>query len=79
MATVNETVYRSSLTDPAGFWAQAARDIEWIKPAERVLDDSVRRSTDGLPVECSIPATTRSTGISTAVAATRWRSFTTRR
>jgi propionyl-CoA synthetase len=40
MATVNETVYRSSLTDPAGFWAQAARDIEWIKPAERVLDDS---------------------------------------
>jgi propionyl-CoA synthetase len=35
-----EQVYRRSLEDPAGFWAQAAQDIDWIKPAERVLDDS---------------------------------------
>ena len=35
-----DTVYRRSLADPAGFWAQAAKDIEWITPAERVLDDS---------------------------------------
>jgi propionyl-CoA synthetase len=40
MATVSETIYRRSLTDPAGFWAEAARDIEWIKPAEQVLDSS---------------------------------------
>ena len=39
MATVRE-IYERSLTDPAGFWAEAARDIEWIKPAEQVLDSS---------------------------------------
>jgi propionyl-CoA synthetase len=39
MATVS-AVYERSLTDPAGFWAEAARDIEWIKPAEQVLDSS---------------------------------------
>lgn len=39
MATF-ETVYRRSLADPAGFWEEAARDIEWIKPAEQVLDAS---------------------------------------
>jgi propionyl-CoA synthetase len=35
-----ETVYRRSLTDPAGFWEEAARDIDWIRPADQVLDDS---------------------------------------
>src|SRR3712207_4350865 len=35
-----EAVYRRSLEDPAGFWAEAAQDIDWIRPAERVLDDS---------------------------------------
>ena len=39
MATVRE-IYERSLTDPAGFWAEAARDIEWIKPPEQVLDSS---------------------------------------
>jgi propionyl-CoA synthetase len=24
--------------DPAGFWAEAARDIDWIKPADKVFD-----------------------------------------
>jgi propionyl-CoA synthetase len=35
-----ETVYRRSLADPGGFWEEAAGDIEWIKPAEQVLDAS---------------------------------------
>ena len=26
--------------DPAGFWAEAARDVHWIKPAPTVLDDA---------------------------------------
>ena len=29
-----------SLSDPAGFWAEAARGIDWIEPWRRVLDDS---------------------------------------
>jgi propionyl-CoA synthetase len=32
--------YRRSLTDPAGFWADAAREIHWDRRWERVLDDS---------------------------------------
>jgi propionyl-CoA synthetase len=31
--------YRRSLDDPAGFWADAAAGIDWIRPPERVLDD----------------------------------------
>ena len=26
--------------DPAGFWAEAAKDVHWIKPASSVLDES---------------------------------------
>lgn len=29
-----------SLNDPEGFWAEAARGIDWIEPWQRVLDDS---------------------------------------
>jgi len=35
-----EATYRRSLEDPEGFWEEAARGIEWIRPPERVLDDS---------------------------------------
>jgi len=31
--------YERSLTDPEGFWGEAARDIDWIKRPSRVLDD----------------------------------------
>ncbi len=34
-----EKVYRRSIDDPAGFWADAAEDIDWIKRWDRVLDD----------------------------------------
>lgn len=26
--------------DPAGFWAEAAKDVHWMKPAPKVLDDA---------------------------------------
>ncbi len=35
-----EEVYRRSLEAPGEFWAQAAAEIDWIDPWERVLDDS---------------------------------------
>jgi propionyl-CoA synthetase len=31
--------YRRSLQDPEGFWAEAARAVDWYRPADRVLDD----------------------------------------
>ena len=33
-------IYRRSLSDPEGFWREAAADIDWITPPERILDDS---------------------------------------
>jgi propionyl-CoA synthetase len=35
-----ERVYRRSLDDPNGFWAEAARAIEWVREPDIVLDDS---------------------------------------
>ncbi len=31
-------VYDAWLKDPLAFWAEAAKDIDWIKPADRVFD-----------------------------------------
>src|SRR5712671_775176 len=31
-------VYARSLRDPEGFWAEAARDIDWIEPAKSIFD-----------------------------------------
>jgi propionyl-CoA synthetase len=31
-------VYARSLRDPEGFWAEAAGEIDWIKPAEKIFD-----------------------------------------
>jgi propionyl-CoA synthetase len=33
-------VYARSMRDPEGFWAEAAKGIDWVKPWTRVLDDS---------------------------------------
>ena len=33
-------VHQRSLADPAGFWAEAAQDIDWIEPWDQVLDTS---------------------------------------
>ncbi len=35
-----DEMYRRSLDDPDGFWAEAAGAIDWDEPWERVLDDS---------------------------------------
>jgi len=35
-----DAVYQRSLEDPEGFWAEAAREIDWYSPWDRVLDDS---------------------------------------
>ena len=35
-----DEVYQRSLTDPEGFWAEAAEEISWYKRWDKVLDDS---------------------------------------
>ncbi|MDB5617221.1 propionyl-CoA synthetase [Tardiphaga sp.] len=34
-------VYARSITDPEGFWGDAAREIDWIEPAQKVFDPSM--------------------------------------
>jgi propionyl-CoA synthetase len=34
-------VYAGWKADPEGFWAQAAREIDWIKPADKVFDSAL--------------------------------------
>src|SRR5215468_10758084 len=31
-------VYARSLADPEGFWAEAAKEIDWIEPAKTIFD-----------------------------------------
>ncbi len=33
-----EEMYRRSVTDPEGFWAEAARELHWFEPWQKVLD-----------------------------------------
>src|SRR5437764_1612213 len=33
-------VHARSLADPEGFWAEAAREIDWIEPAKKIFDPS---------------------------------------
>ena len=35
-----DAVYQQSVEQPEEFWGEAAADIDWIRPWERVLDDS---------------------------------------
>ena len=35
-----DDIHRRSLADPVGFWAEAAAEIDWFKPWDKVLDDS---------------------------------------
>jgi len=35
-----DEVYQRSLSDPEGFWGEAAKAIHWDKPWDKVLDDS---------------------------------------
>ena len=51
-----EELHARSLADPAGFWGEAARAIDWYRAPERVLDDSrapfVRWFPDGVTNTC---------------------------
>ena len=38
MAGAYEAAYRRALSDPEGYWGEAARAIDWVKPWQRVLD-----------------------------------------
>jgi propionyl-CoA synthetase len=40
MKTLYDEVYARSLSDPQGFWAQAAEDLYWDRRWDRVFDDS---------------------------------------
>ncbi len=40
MANRYEAVYRQSINDPEGFWAEAAADCHWFKKWDQVLDAS---------------------------------------
>lgn len=35
-----DEMYRRSIEDREGFWAEAAAGLEWYKPWDQVLDDS---------------------------------------
>ena len=35
-----EEIYARSMEDPEGFWGDAAADIDWYRPWDKVLDDS---------------------------------------
>ena len=34
-------VHARSLRDPEGFWAEAAREIDWIEPAKKIFDPAM--------------------------------------
>ncbi len=38
--SIYREIHRRSLEDPEGFWAEAAAEIDWIKPWDEVLDKS---------------------------------------
>jgi propionyl-CoA synthetase len=39
MSAKFEAIYRRSIADPAGFWGEAAGEIDWLRRWDRVLDD----------------------------------------
>lgn len=40
MANPYEVAYSRSLSDPNEFWGEIAQDIDWVKPWDKVLDDT---------------------------------------
>src|SRR6201990_635213 len=49
-------VHARSLRDPRGFWAEAAREIDWIEPPKTIFDPAIgaygRWFTDGVVNTC---------------------------
>lgn len=40
MTNAYEIAHKRSLEDPVGFWRDAAKDIDWFKECDQVLDSS---------------------------------------
>jgi len=40
MSNPYDVAYARSLSDPSGFWGDIAQQIDWVKPWDKVLDDS---------------------------------------
>jgi propionyl-CoA synthetase len=40
MTNAYEVAYKRSLEDPEGFWGEAAKEIDWVKECDQVLDSS---------------------------------------
>ena len=45
-----EALYKRSIEDPEGFWAEAAGELDWFKKWDRVLEGTFPQ-VNGLPVE----------------------------
>ena len=43
MASKYHEIYQGWQKDPEGFWANAAKEIDWYKPAEKIFDDKTSR------------------------------------
>ncbi len=56
MSSAYEQLYKRSLEDPEGFWAQAAEEVHWLKKWDKVFDDSrhpfYRWFTGGMTNSC---------------------------
>ncbi|WP_348520104.1 acetyl-coenzyme A synthetase N-terminal domain-containing protein [Azospirillum oryzae] len=48
-ASSYDTLFLRSLSDPEGFWSDAAKDISWFKPWTRCWTTATRPSTAGSP------------------------------
>ena len=62
MASRYKEVYQSWLSDPLAFWAEAAKEIDWIKPPKTIFDAKAGVYGRWFPDGTSTPATTRSIG-----------------
>jgi len=40
MSNAYDDAHKRSIEDPEGFWGEAAKEIDWFKPWDKVLDDS---------------------------------------
>jgi propionyl-CoA synthetase len=74
VATYDE-VYRRSVTDPEGFWREAAAEIDWVRAPDRVIDRSRPPFTSWFPDG----VLNTSTAMSTRAGATSSPSCTTHR
>ena len=37
-----QDVYQHSISNPEEFWSDAAKDIDWIKPWDKVIDNDAK-------------------------------------